>query len=189
MRKSAEHIASQIISSRIRDKERTAKGFAKNLLQEGRKIFPNLNMNMINYCIRKTKTKRVTVANILPMIITERSPNSELSSLTVEQHPINAGAIALLSLSSNLGSTATTECTPENDSVQKQSTAGQPKGTMESASIDLRERIESATKETAARLKLYHKTICHIKNQKLPKGSLNELIEAAKQKHGVPEDV
>jgi hypothetical protein len=155
----------------------------------GRKIFPYLNMNMINYCIRKTKMKRVTVADILPMIITVRSQNSELSSLTVKHHPINAGAIALLSLSSNLGSTFTTECTSENVSVQKQSTAGRPKGTTDSAAIDLRERIESATKEAAERLKLYHKTIRHRKNQKFPKGSLNKLIESAKQKYEVPEDV
>jgi hypothetical protein len=118
MRNSAEHIASQIISSRSTDGERTACGFAENLLQEGRKIFPNLNMNMINYCIRKMKTRRVTVADALPMIITERSQNSELSSLTMEHHPINAGAIALLSLSSNLGSTVATECTSGTDVVQ-----------------------------------------------------------------------
>jgi hypothetical protein len=221
MKKSVEHIATQILSSKASDGERTVRGFAENLLQEGRKVFPKLNMNMINYCIRKLKKKKITAAKELPVVINIHNIHatetiSDVSSLTsAQQNPIQSGAVLSSSVhvaatgSSSLtnasatrssssangvatGTSSSANGTVENDtnyvSDDKRSTAGRPKGTTDAAAKSMDMSIELATKEAAEALALCYKKL-RCKNQKLPKGSLDELIEAAKQKHGVPEDV
>ncbi len=55
MNKSIEHIAEKIIASKANPDGRTPCGFAEEMLQEGRKCFPTMTMNMVNYAIKNNK--------------------------------------------------------------------------------------------------------------------------------------
>ncbi len=50
------HIARKIIDAKENINTRTPRGLAEKLLQEGKKHFPSMSMNMINYAIRKMKS-------------------------------------------------------------------------------------------------------------------------------------
>jgi hypothetical protein len=65
---------------------------------------------------------------------------------------------------------------------------GRPKGSSDTATRELCDSIEEATKEAVCELKeLKSKSRSHKK--RLKKGSLKEIISAAKQKFHVPEDI
>ena len=49
------HISSEIISAKPDVNERTPRCYAERLLKEGKETFPGLNMNMINYMVKKIK--------------------------------------------------------------------------------------------------------------------------------------
>jgi hypothetical protein len=65
---------------------------------------------------------------------------------------------------------------------------GRPKGTTVAASLGLKEKIEVATKEATEWLANNMKSQRSHK-KRAEKGLLKEVIEAAKQKHGVPDNV
>jgi len=57
MKKCIEHIAEKIVASKANPDGRTPRGLAEKMLQEGRRCFPTMNMNMINYAVRKKAIK------------------------------------------------------------------------------------------------------------------------------------
>ena len=54
MMQCVQHIAKKIIAARSPD-GRTPHDMARKLLKEGQKCFPNMNMNQINYAVRKIR--------------------------------------------------------------------------------------------------------------------------------------
>ena len=57
MAQCVQHIAKKIIASKDALGGRTPRGVAEKLLQEGKKVFPNMSMNMINYAIKQIERK------------------------------------------------------------------------------------------------------------------------------------
>ncbi len=56
IKKCIEHIAEKIVALKSNPDGWTPRGFAETMLQEGRKCFLTMNMNMINYAVKKIKT-------------------------------------------------------------------------------------------------------------------------------------
>jgi hypothetical protein len=52
MKQCVQHIAKKIIAARSSDGQ-TPHGLARKLLKQGQKCFPNMNMNQINYAVKK----------------------------------------------------------------------------------------------------------------------------------------
>jgi hypothetical protein len=52
MKQCVQHIAKKIIAARSSDGQ-TPHGLARKLLKQGQKCFPNMNMNQIDYAVKK----------------------------------------------------------------------------------------------------------------------------------------
>ena len=106
-----EKIAEQILSSKEDISGRTPRGFAESLLQEARKSFPKMTMNMVNYAILKLKKERIS------SVITLTAAESNISSLTGSFGTSNNGvddAIATASSSEASVSSHTTSSTDDS---------------------------------------------------------------------------
>jgi hypothetical protein len=65
MAQCVQHIAKKIIASNDALGGRTPCAVAEKLLQEGKKVFPNMSMNIVNYAIKKIERKvKPTVKNL-----------------------------------------------------------------------------------------------------------------------------
>lgn len=204
-------IAEQIISSKEDISGRTPRGFAESLLQEARKSFPKMTMNMVNYAILKLKKERIS------SVITSAAGESNISSLTGSfstsnkyvDDDIATASSSEASISSHTASSAddssvssspslanmTVSSDPSlannsissNENTQKKS-LGRPKGSTDAAARSLEEQVKEATEEAAKMLKQSQQKLKSAK-KRLRKGSLDDIISAAKKKHCVPDDV
>ncbi len=57
MAQCVQHIAKKIMASKDAPDGQTPRGVAEELLQEGKKVFPTMRMNMINYASKKIERK------------------------------------------------------------------------------------------------------------------------------------
>jgi hypothetical protein len=225
MAQCVQHIAKKIIASKDALGGRTPRGVAEKLLQEGKKVFPNMSMNMINYAIKKIETKvKPKVKNSTVTIneetcissLTGESSNNDIPTNTVDCEALRAllllqktttasetstttasetstnlsNHIAMINTSSgtSLGAADTTisEFLAMKMNLSEAKNVGRPKGSTSAAAKSLNDRIESATKEAAEQLAKLYKN--KSRKNRLNKGSLEEIIEKSKEKHGVGED-
>ncbi len=216
-----EHIAKKIVTSRS-GTGRTPRGFAEKLLQEGKKIFPSMSMNMINYAVKKAvdekdKRPKLFKSNIevdketILSSLTGNSKSNTTSSLSSKPDIGNEATSALLMLKNSTSDSASSKSSNDsastcditikdaNPSIQDfiditinkndmTKSIGRPKGSTAAATVCLKEKIELATKEATDWLANNIKSQRSHKNR-AAKGLLKEVIESAKQKHGVPDDV
>ncbi len=114
MKKCIEHIAEKIVASKANPDGRTPRGFAETMLQEGRKCFPTMNMNMINYAVKKLKDKGKKPLNSTVTIGLQTSISSltgdSSSNLNAAFHPTNA--LLMLQQSSTMDTTSTESDAP-----------------------------------------------------------------------------
>jgi len=207
------HIARKIIDAKENINTRTPRGLAEKLLQEGKKHFPSMSMNMINYAIRKMKSGTIEkpklkksslligTATCISSLTGDLNDISVASQTDHREHQAsdNQQLNSYGDTSSNCSisttdssSSSTTTDVSISDFVEKNKAAtgrviGRPKGSSNSEARSLATRIEAATSEAASELKKLH----HNKSSKkrLSKGSLKDIIAMAKAKHGVDEDV
>ncbi len=144
-------IAQKVISSRANEKSRTPRGYANKLLKEARKSLPGLNMNLINYSIKK-----LNVTNNENSVIIVNPDATIMSSLTGGQSNHSSSSSTCSNSTLSLKSTELTESAEFNcynsitieslsnkNEAPTKSTFGQPKGST-TFYLDLNEWIELA---------------------------------------------
>jgi hypothetical protein len=139
MDKCVQHIAEKIVASRETPDGRTPRGLAERLLKEGKECFPLMNMNMINYAIKKVKEKIPKVLNTTVTVTHQTC----ISSLTGEinsglQTPIHNdecayASSALLMFQTSLVSNETTHNTPSYTIATPAATANTSNDTVAAA--------------------------------------------------------
>jgi hypothetical protein len=173
------HIARKIIDAKENINKCTPRGLAKKLLQEGKKHFPSMSMNMINYAIRKMKSGNIEKPKLKKsslLIGTETCISSltgDLNDTSVasqtDHHEHQASDAQQLNSSGDTSSSCSISTTDSSSSayttdasisdfVEKNKAAtgkviGRPKGSSNSEARSLATRIEAATSEAASELK------------------------------------
>jgi hypothetical protein len=203
-----------------RDDGRTPHGIAKKLLLEGQECFPEMNMNMINYTVKKLAEEESGIVDRLEnnsklgtaqLLHLGGSSISSLSDdVTGKNSRETSAAIAMLSLTSDnstdskavasagskgSATSATEVSIGDFISAMQQSRNkdepcnhfGRPKGTTAADLMCLAERTELATQEAMEWLARYNKN-CRSK-KRLKKGSLQDVINAAKEKFDIDDTI
>ncbi len=216
LRIAASVIAQKIISSRGDGKSKTPRGYANRLLEESKKSLPGLNMNLMNYSIRKLKADKPEHS-----FIAISPDETMISSLTGDKSSTRSTSSARCNFISLLDDNTTIDTEAVNnpddnnpteidgynttidteaannpddnnpaeiDGYTTKSSIGRHKGSTSSFYMDLKERIELATREAVKRLEA-EKRKKRSSKARLSKGLLDIIIAAAKDKCAIPDDL
>jgi hypothetical protein len=173
MDKAVRHIASEILAAKPDVNGRTPRGYAESLPKEGKEKFPSLNMNRINYIIKKDELKKgastLNGYSNISSLTGETESTSDNASDTASDNASGNAAHASDDADNASGDTdnasdydASSDDASESysgskyDNVPEKTTGtvgGRPKGSTDAAAKDLERRVEEAMKEVVKSLK------------------------------------
>jgi len=200
MLRSATVIAETIVAEKKKNNGRVPWGFAANLLKQGRETFPKMSMRTINNYIKKIEEKSIAETNFNGIIsVKSNSGNSGFSTLTDSLHLADSIGSVTNDQSSINGSTAgesngsTSESngstSESNGPCRKSVFGGRPKGSTVGFQLDVRQRIEAATKHATDALgQAKHDEKTKGKGR-VAKGLLTTIINDAKAMHNLDDSV
>jgi hypothetical protein len=208
-------IAKKIIAVKCPSTGRTPRCIGNKLLLEGKKIFPSMTRNMLNYAVKKLeednmkpKLSKATVTfrkQSCISSITSGSNNSnsvavdELnSSDATTKDPSSVSTDDINNSNSKHDSDSESDCDSKADvslssvietklNDPKPKAIGRPKGSTDAETRSVLEKIELATSEAADEFEKMEKN--KSAKKRLSKGSLDEIIKKSKVKHGLDEDI
>jgi hypothetical protein len=171
-------IAEKIVGEKKRNNGRAPWGLASQLLKQGKETFPNLSMRTINnYVIKIEEDVNNTVVKCTILL---RSNASTLSTLT---DPLTNNAPSNINTSSGNGASLNETLNVANEDASINNGVGRrPKGTTAHLQLDLRHRIEAATRDATDELEI-------VQNNEKAKGFLNNIINECKSQHSLDDSI
>jgi hypothetical protein len=193
MLRSATVIAEKIVAEKKKNNGRVPWGFAANLLKQGRETFPKMSMRTINNYIKKIEEESIAETNFKGIIsVRSNSGNSGFSTLTDSLHLADSIGSVTNDQSSINGSTtgeSNGSTSESNGPCRKSVFGGRPKGSTVGFQLDVRQRIEAATKHATDALgQAKHDEKTKGKGR-VAKGLLTTIINDAKAMHNLDDSV
>ena len=178
-------IAEKIVDEKKKNAGRAPWGFASRLLKQGKETFPNMSMRTINnYVIKIEKGVKKTIVKHSILL------GSNASTLSTLTDPFTNRAPSNINTSSGSGTSLneTPNDADEDASISK-GIGGRPKGTTTQLQLDLRRRIEAATKEATEELEIMQHNEKATGKGRLLKGFLTDIINECKSRHSLDDTI
>ncbi len=197
---SVKYIAERIIIEKEKNGGRVPWGFAAGLLKEGKETFPNMSMRTINNYVNKMETTISSGIKLCGSILLDKSSatnKTSVSSLTEPCVPPSPSTQNIASDSEDASDSETSFSSNSSDSssdnqpselLEPVRLGGRPKGSTASYSLELRKKVEAATRESVSLLSDLQKEMKR-QGRRLKKGAIAETISQCETKHNLPPSI
>jgi hypothetical protein len=191
---SVKYIAKKIAAEKEKNGGRVPWGFAARLLKEGKETFPNMSMRTVNNYIKRIENPMTTIG---PILVNKSSGTNitAVSSLTEDDDLLSnkSNTQSDYEITSNSETTATSGSNGSTDSeseaeVESIRLGGRPRGSTAAYSLELRKRIEAATRESVSLLSDLQREMKR-QGRRLSKGVIEDTISQCAARHNLPPSV